>query len=230
MEPRAQFCFREQASAQSPCGALLRWTSCSSARRHSAGYCFVPDCERVHVNGGAAPTVLQRRRRGHQVNPLLSPREGIRAESARRPGKRGKEGSARGQRDARGKRPPSASAFKAGSIACRSSQCSRSSPHRACIGATSKRLGRPRSSTTASFRATASVYGVALEGLTQRTASPDTFDFGQVAGLIVGVVVGWPWVALVSDRALLVDRGRDAADAYGVSRSSDASVSAQGRS
>jgi hypothetical protein len=37
--------------------ALAQATS-SSARRHSAGYCFVPDCERVRVNGGAAPRVL----------------------------------------------------------------------------------------------------------------------------------------------------------------------------
>ncbi len=64
-------------------------TSCSSARRRSAGYCFVPDCERVRVNGGAAPTVLQGRPRGHEANPLLSPREGIGGEPARRPGKRG---------------------------------------------------------------------------------------------------------------------------------------------
>ncbi len=55
---------------------LSRWTSCSSARRHSARYCFVRDCERVRVNGRAA-TVLQGRPHGHEANPLLSPREGI---------------------------------------------------------------------------------------------------------------------------------------------------------
>ena len=55
--------------------------SYSSARRHSAGYCFVQDCERVRVNHGAALTVLQRRPRGHHANHLLSPCEGIRAES-----------------------------------------------------------------------------------------------------------------------------------------------------
>ena len=42
-------------------------------RRHSAAYCFVPNCERVRVNGGAAPRVLQRRPFGHPANPLLSP-------------------------------------------------------------------------------------------------------------------------------------------------------------
>lgn len=47
--------------------ALSRWTSCSSARRYSAGCCFVPDCERVRVNGGTAHTVLQGRPRGHRV-------------------------------------------------------------------------------------------------------------------------------------------------------------------
>ncbi len=45
-----------------------------------------PDCERVRVDGGAAPTVLQGRPRGHEANPLLSSREGTRAEPARRPG------------------------------------------------------------------------------------------------------------------------------------------------
>lgn len=70
--------------------SLMLWTSCSSVRRHSAGYCFVPDCERVRVDGGAAPTVPQGRPRGHEANPLPSPREGIRAESVRRPGKRGR--------------------------------------------------------------------------------------------------------------------------------------------
>jgi len=34
--------------------ALLQRTTGASARRHSTGYCFVPDCERVRVNGGAA--------------------------------------------------------------------------------------------------------------------------------------------------------------------------------
>ena len=33
---------------------LLHRTTGASARRHSTGYCFVPDCERVRVNGGAA--------------------------------------------------------------------------------------------------------------------------------------------------------------------------------
>ena len=58
-------------------------TGCSSARRprHS----WLPASPRLRVfSGGAAPTVLQGRPRGRQTIPLLSPREGIRAESARR--------------------------------------------------------------------------------------------------------------------------------------------------
>jgi hypothetical protein len=79
-------------------------TSCSSARRHSAVYCFVPDCERVRVNDGATPTVPQGRPRGRGANPLLTPREGVHAESARRPGKRGLQGRAPRARCWRGRR------------------------------------------------------------------------------------------------------------------------------
>jgi hypothetical protein len=50
-------------------------TGCSSARRRAAGYCFVRvrERERVRVNGGAAPTVLQGRPRGHEANSCLRP-------------------------------------------------------------------------------------------------------------------------------------------------------------
>jgi hypothetical protein len=54
----------------------LEWTTSSSARRYSAGDCFVPDCERVRVNGGAAPRVLQGHPRGREANPRLSPPRG----------------------------------------------------------------------------------------------------------------------------------------------------------
>jgi hypothetical protein len=47
------------------------WTTTISARRCSAGSCFVPDCERVRANGGAAPRLLQGRPRGREANPLL---------------------------------------------------------------------------------------------------------------------------------------------------------------
>ncbi len=63
-----------------------------------------------YVNGGVAPTVLQGRQGGHEANPLLSPREGIRAESARRPGMRGTPGQCAGDsvenRCATRERPP----------------------------------------------------------------------------------------------------------------------------
>ena len=71
--------------------ALSPWTTSSSARRHSAGYCFVPDCERVRVNGGAAPRVDKAATWARGEPPASDPRGGIRAESARRPGKRGKQ-------------------------------------------------------------------------------------------------------------------------------------------
>src|SRR5207248_5503773 len=45
------------------------WTTSSSARPDSAGYCFVPDGERVRVNGGAAPRVLQGRTRRARGEP-----------------------------------------------------------------------------------------------------------------------------------------------------------------
>jgi hypothetical protein len=67
-------------------------TTSSTARRHSAGNCFVPDCERVRVNGGAVPRVLQGGHVGARRTPCLRPRGGIRAEPARRPGKRGNAG------------------------------------------------------------------------------------------------------------------------------------------
>jgi hypothetical protein len=79
-----------RARRRTPATLLLGTTS-SSARRHSAGYCFVPDCERVRVDGGAALRVLQGRPVRREANPCFRPREGIRAEPARRPGKRGKQ-------------------------------------------------------------------------------------------------------------------------------------------
>ncbi len=52
------------------------WDNQHQCRRHSAGYYFLPDCERVRVSGGAAPRVLQGRPREREANDLFSPREG----------------------------------------------------------------------------------------------------------------------------------------------------------
>jgi hypothetical protein len=65
-------------------------TSCSSARRHSVGYCFVLDCERECVNA-ASLLRCARQSTSTRRDPLLSARESIRAESAWRLGRRDKE-------------------------------------------------------------------------------------------------------------------------------------------
>ena len=80
--------FARDASVSEASSSLPLGTSCSGARRHSAGYCFAPDCERVRVDGGAAPGVPQGRAGRREASPLLSSRRGYSCRAARRPGKR----------------------------------------------------------------------------------------------------------------------------------------------
>jgi hypothetical protein len=46
--------------------ALAHWTTCSSARRHSAGHCFVPDCERSRSFAARALSRVSELQRGRQ--------------------------------------------------------------------------------------------------------------------------------------------------------------------
>jgi hypothetical protein len=64
-----------QASPLRPSSRSLGTTS-SSAQRHFAGDCFVPNCERVRVNGGASPRVLQGRHVGARRTPCFRPTRG----------------------------------------------------------------------------------------------------------------------------------------------------------
>src|SRR5271165_6193050 len=68
LEPSAQFCFREQASAQSPCGALLLGTTGSCRVQRRRDFCFARAQASVSPVHGRTPEPRPSRSSGRQQN------------------------------------------------------------------------------------------------------------------------------------------------------------------